>query len=259
MAEITLTPRAPTVWVRPRQANNSQTKERGQTREQHCMRPTLQDLRHPHFGGSQAPQEVGCFQRETAANLASQDHQTGPPIVTNQLGVPGLLATPSNCEARTADSCCSWSGFAFLGQWANQRGVHCQLCSTKQRQPVHHDFQPPCVEGVEGAQVHVANENIRPHSASSLSADPCSCRESLDVPAAQQQNTPTDGGQGRRKDGHIGKRDLRVEEGDGGGAGEARKDWGSKRELRSVGKQTNGLTQKALLGTSRGLRQDLTE
>ena len=27
----------------------------------------------------------------------------------------------------------------------------------------------------KGAQVHVANENIRPHSASSLSADPCSC------------------------------------------------------------------------------------
>ena len=33
------TPRAPTVWVRPRQANNSQSKERGQTREQ-PSRPT---------------------------------------------------------------------------------------------------------------------------------------------------------------------------------------------------------------------------
>ena len=85
---------------------------------------------------------------------------TGPPIVTNQLWVPGLLATPRNCEARTADSCCSWSGFAFSGQWANQRGVHCQLCSTKQRQQVHHDFQLPCVEEVEGAQVHVTNETF---------------------------------------------------------------------------------------------------
>ena len=51
--------------------------------------------------------------------LASQDHQTGPPIVTNQLWVPGLFATPRNYEARTADSGCSWSGFAFSGQWAN--------------------------------------------------------------------------------------------------------------------------------------------
>ena len=87
------------------------------------------------FGGSQAPQEMGCFQQEPAANLVRQDHQTGPVLVTNQLGVPGLLATPGNCEARTADSCCAWFGFAFSRQWANQRSVTASCASPNKGSP----------------------------------------------------------------------------------------------------------------------------
>ena len=86
-----------------------------------CMHPTLQDLQHsPHFGGSQAPQEVGCSSPAKTTKRAL-------PLSPTSSGCRAFL-TPRNCEARTIDSGCSWSGFAFSGQWANQRGVHCQLC-----------------------------------------------------------------------------------------------------------------------------------
>ena len=82
----------------------------------------------------------------------------------------------------------------------------------------------------------------------------------LVVPTVQQKNTPTDGGQGRRKDGHVGKRELRVGVGDGGDAGGAHGKAGARNANCDLSEHRQMvLTPKALLGTSRRLRQDLTK
>ena len=129
-------------------------------------------------------------------------------MVTNQLGVPGLLARPGNCEARTADSRCS--RFTFSGQRANQRSS-----------------APPSKSSpsTTTSNLLVSKRLIAPRSMTRTKtfvrrAAAFSRREPR-RPSRLQQNTPTDGGQGRRKDGHICKRELRVGVGDGGGTNPA--------------------------------------
>ena len=93
-------------------------------------------------------------------------------------------------------------------QGADKCRVHCQLRSLEEEKSVHHDLEPSCIELVHHPKIQVSDEDVGSHPPTCLSTDSCS-RILLSVPTSQQQHTPTDDGQGRREDGHIGKHWLK--------------------------------------------------
>ena len=91
------------------------------------------------------PQKVPCLDAATPADLQAPDHQPASSVRAGELRVDPGLAPARGDQRHTGDGSRSSPGAAIAAQRADERGIHRELGSVVQREPVHADLEAAAI------------------------------------------------------------------------------------------------------------------
>ena len=128
----------------------------------------------PLFDGGATLQHVlGLTPGGTKTHFHSQHNQPRPRASPHQFRVTPLFCSSCGCQRNAIPSRCRCSRRPITTKSTDQGGVHSQLGSSEQRQPIRHHFQSPGVSNVVQFQTEVSRKDVGGNAPAGFAANPC--------------------------------------------------------------------------------------